>query len=287
VKKFGAKAKKFAKEADLLVEELKELAKKPKTSYQEANEFVEKAVQFAKKAAKPPDKTLKQYRETARKAVYAWCVQAKTVVAVAKFEDENEKILYEASYKNCAPQKKHAEDFFQEDIENRVLGEKVEENPNGGTITLYLPYQPCNKSTQTGNTVPNQSCCDVLKTIVKRLRKNRRNINLCVKAANTRRLSLTKEKGNNEKLRKNAVDGIKMLMQVKGVNVSGMTPEDWGYLLSLTEDFESRQDLDKSVQNILDEIQDESDQDESDQDESGQDEMGHVKKSFDSMQLSK
>ena len=226
MKKFGAKAKKFAKEADLLVEELKELAKKPKTSYQEANEFVEKAVQFAKKAAKPPDKTLKQFRETARKAVYAWCVQAKTVVAVAKFEDENEKILYEARYKNCAPQKKHAEDFFQEDIENRVLGEKVEENPNGGTITLYLPYQPCNKSTQTGNTVPNQSCCDVLKTIVKRLRKNRRNINLCVKAANTRRLSLTKEKGNNEKLRKNAVDGIKMLMQVKGVNVSGMTPED-------------------------------------------------------------
>jgi hypothetical protein len=77
---------------------------------------------------------------------------------------------------------------------------------------------------------------------------------LCVKAANTRRLSFTKETGINETLRKNAVSGIEMLMQVEGVNVSGMTPEDWGYLLSLTEDFESRHDLDKSVQNIFDEI---------------------------------
>ena len=152
----------------------------------------------------------------------------------------------------------------------------MRDNPNG-TISLYLTYQPCNKSTQTGNTVPNQSCCDVLETIVgQRLRNNGRNINLCVKAANTRRLSLTKEKGNNnETLRQNAVAGIKKLMQVEGVNVSAMTPEDWGYLLSLTKDFESRQDLDKSVQNIFDKIQHEIDQSE----------IGDLENRVDSIQL--
>jgi hypothetical protein len=117
----------------------------------------------------------------------------------------------------------------------------------------------------------------VLETIVgQRLRNNGRNINLCVKAANTRRLSLTKEKGNNnETLRQNAVAGIKKLMQVEGVNVSAMTPEDWGYLLSLTKDFESRQDLDKSVQNIFDKIQHEIDQSE----------IGDLENRVDSIQL--
>jgi hypothetical protein len=118
----------------------------------------------------------------------------------------------------------------------------------------------------------------VLETIVgQRLRNNGRNINLCVKAANTRRLSLTKETGNNETLRKNAVAGIKKLMQVEGVNVSAMTPEDWDYLLSLTKDFESRQDLDKSVQNIFYKIQHEIDQAE----------IGDLENRVDSIQLSK
>ena len=129
VTKFGGKAKKCVKEADQLVAELKELAKKPKRSYQEANEeFVERAIQFAQKAEKPPDeKTLEQFRETTHKAVYVWCVQAKTVVAVAKFEKDGN-ILYEARYTNCGEKQKYAEDFFQEDIENGELGKKVEAN---------------------------------------------------------------------------------------------------------------------------------------------------------------
>jgi pyrimidine deaminase RibD-like protein len=213
-----------------------------------------------------------------------WRVQAKTVVAVVKFQDENGVILYEARYKNCVPKKKHAEDFFKEDIENQngVLAGIVEANPKG-TITMYLTLQPCNRSTETANTKPNQSCCDILQTIVgQRLRNNGRNINLCVKAANTRRLSLIEETGNNETLRQNAVAGITTLMQVEGVNVSGMTPEDWHYLLSLTNELqnrkdlevhEDRQDLDGCVQSIFDQIQDEIDQDEIDQDEMDQDEI--------------
>ncbi|CAB3995802.1 predicted protein [Paramuricea clavata] len=265
VKKFGGKAKKCVKESDQLVTELKELAKKPKRSYQEANEeFVERAIQFAQKAEKPPDeKTLEQFRKTARKAVYAWCVQAKTVVAVVKFE-KDKNILYEARYTNCGEEQKqkHAEDFFKEDIEKGELGKKVEANPNG-TITLYLTIQPCNKSTSikgTANTPAEKTCCKTLTTIVNKILPPE--IKLCVKAANTCRLSLTKEKDpDDETLRKNAVDGIKMLMQV-GVDVSGMTKEDWDYLLAMTNPDVPRQydarrkDLDKSVQETFTGVKD-------------------------------
>ena len=196
-----------------------------------------------------------------------WRVQAKTVVAVVKFQDENGEILYEARYKNCAPQKKHAEDFFKEDIENQngALRKKVKANPKG-TITLYLTYQPCHMSTSiegTANTPDDKSCCKTLKTIFEDILQPK-NIRLCVKAANTSRLSLIPAiNANDDILRQNAVAGIKMLMQV-GVNVSGMTKKDWHYLLSLTNELENRQDLevhegrqhlDGCVQNIFNQIQ--------------------------------
>jgi hypothetical protein len=185
-----------------------------------------------------------------------WRVQAKTVVAVVKFEDKNGDILYEARYKNCAPQKKHAEDFFKEDIENQdgVLAEIVRDNPNG-TITMYLTLQPCNESTRIEgrvNTNPDQSCCEILKTIVRqRLQNDGRNINLCIKAANTNRLHLTDQ---NPKLRNKAERGIKQLMRIEGVNVSGMTREDWNHLFTMTEYIPPRRDLDRVVQNVFERI---------------------------------
>jgi hypothetical protein len=195
-------------------------------------------------------------------------VQAKTVVAVVKFEDKNGDILYEARYKNCAPQKKHAEDLFKEDIENQngALREKVKANPNG-SITLYLTLQPCHQTTSilgTANTPANKTCCETLRTIFEDILQPK-NIWLCVKAANTCRLSLIPAiNANDDILRQNAVAGIQMLMQVIGVNVSGMIREDWHYLLSLTNELENRQDLevhegrqhlDGCVQNIFNQIQ--------------------------------
>ena len=189
-----------------------------------------------------------------------WSLQALNVVAVVKFEDENGIILYEARYTNCGKEQKHAEDFFKEDIKNGELGKKVEANPNG-TITLYLTYQPCNKSTATTVTPEEKTCCETLTTVRGTLPPE---ITLCVKAANTRRLSFTKETGINETLRKNAVDGIETLMQVERVNVSQMAQADWHYLLSLTNELENhadlevhggRKDLDGCVQNIFNQIQ--------------------------------
>jgi hypothetical protein len=216
-----------------------------------------------------------------------WYVQNKKVVAVVKFEDANGKIQYQARYTNCykKSEQKHAEDFFKEDIENEngALREKVNTNPNG-TIAMYLTIQPCNMSTSIEgrpNTPANKTCCKTLKEIFTDGILRQRKIKLCVKATNLCRLSLIKEKDkDDETLRENAVNGIKSLMEI-GVKFSGMTQEDWHYLLSLTDELENREDLevhegrkdlDASVQSVFDEIyktcmrltQDEIDEDEID-----------------------
>jgi hypothetical protein len=186
-------------------------------------------------------------------------VQCKKVVAVVKFEDTNGKIQYQARYTNCykKSEQKHAEDFFKEDIENEngALREKVNTNPNG-TITMYLTLQPCNMSTSIDgrpNTPENKSCCETLKKIFNDILRQRE-IKLCVKATNLCRLSLEEEKGNDETLRKNAVNGIKSLMEI-GVIFSGMTPTDWNYLYGLAAiDINPRNDLDESVENIFNQI---------------------------------
>ena len=262
-KEIAKTAKKVAKEADdpqLLEEEAEKLAEKQKISRQEANEFVQKAEESSAMNLFP----VQQLAETAHKAVYAWCVQVKTVVAVVKFEDANG-ILYEARYTNCGEEQKHAEDFFKDDIEKGMLEEKVKANPKG-TITLYLTLQPCNMSTSIKgrtNTPKDKTCCKTLTKIFIDILLPKK-ITLCVKATNTCRLSLIKETDkDDETLRQNAVAGIEMLMGI-GVNVSGMTQEDWHYLLSLTNElenradlevYEGRQDLDTSVHKIFDQIQ--------------------------------
>jgi hypothetical protein len=103
---------------------------------------------------------------------------------------------------------------------------------------------------------------------------------LRVKVANTCRLIVNDEDTNDakddvdeeidededsedekkEKRRKNAVRGIKRLMRIDGVNVSGMTKKDWDYLLDMTnldvtrKYHARRKDLDKSVQKTFTDI---------------------------------
>ena len=184
--------------------------------------------------------------------------QPRTVVAVAKFESQTKKILYEARYTNCATNHKHAEDFFKNDIENTdgVFREMVVDNPEG-TITIYLTYQPCNKSTKTKQTDPEKSCCDTLQKIAtKTLRADGRKIDLCVKATHTRNLSLEENNGKAyEPRRVRAVEGIKKLMKIEGVTVSGITQKDWDYLFTLTEDNEDRKLLDQKVESTFRKIE--------------------------------
>ena len=159
-----------------------------------------------------------------------------------------------------APKKKnnHAENFFKNDIEDRngVLNQLVQNNPNG-TITLYITYQPCHKSIKSDNTDPKQSCCNILKAIVTQiLRAHGRKIDLYVKVTHVHYSFdlIKKQDKDNEKRRQNAIEGIKELMRIEGIRVSGMTHEDWDYLFSLTECFLPRQVLDNDVKQILNEI---------------------------------
>ena len=192
----------------------------------------------------------------AKEPGHSWKVQPKTVVVVAKFEVD-EKIKYEARYTNCHSGKEHAEDHFDLDIRIGKLSEELNNNAAEGNklITLYLTYQPCNKSTgETTGTKPNQSCCKILRKVYSEVLRPK-NIRLSIKATHTRRLDRTPA-GNkeDEKLRRNAVRGIQQLIK-SGVNVSGMEKKDWDYLFTLTCDKitgdEQRATLDETINEIF------------------------------------
>ena len=194
-----------------------------------------------------------------------WKRQPKTVAAVVKFENEDH-MEYEAKYTNCANPfvKKHAEDFFKDDLNGGMLNEKlkIEENRKG-TITMYLTLQPCNESTSaegTGGTWPDQSCCKTLKKISKTLKENGKDISLRIKVTNTNHLSTSKEYNDkHEELRQNAIKGIKNLMNEDIIKFSAMDEEDWHYLFSMTtgqppterQTGNSRGELDQEIRGIL------------------------------------
>ena len=252
-----------------------------------AEEFATEAANFAKETRKKKNlksfkkagkagRDAKTFAKNAREFAKGWKIQPKTAVAVVKFEKEDGSIAYQARYTNCVPQKKHAEDFFKKDVENGELAKKMQEHLEGGTITIYLTLQPCNKSTTTGTkgTPTDQSCCETLKEIFTN-RLQQKNIKLYVKPTNLCRLEVKDrdvddnederthdddedDKDNtmdeNEHLRRNAVRGIKMLMR-HHVNVIEMTTKDWEYLFGMTE-LAVRQQRDREIQEILNRIED-------------------------------
>ena len=182
-----------------------------------------------------------------------WNLQPIKVAAFVKFKNDEGHVVYEAKYTNCRHKKKHAEDFFKEDVERGILKKKVDENPKG-TITMYLTLQPCNESTSingTECTPPDKSCCNTLRDVYEKLGE----IRLHIKVTHPNHLSTSKEtKPNHEKLRQNAVRGIKDLMNA-GVQVSAMDREDWGYLFSMTVN-QSRDELDHEIRGVLQKISD-------------------------------
>ena len=275
------------KENCIIGKEAKDSIRKAEDIAKKAEEFATEAEQFARETRKKNPKSYKNTEEAAsdaktfamnmRKFAKGWKAQPRTVVAVVKFEKEGGGVLYQARYTNCVPQRKHAEDFFKEDMEHGELAKKMQEYLEGGTITIYLTLQPCNKSTTTGTkgTSPDQSCCKTLKDIFTN-RLQRRNIKLFVKPTNLCRLEVKDrdvddneddkkhkddkdDQGNtvdeNEHLRRNAVRGIKMLMR-HGVQVIEMTTEDWEYLFGMTELV--RQQRDREIQEILYQIEDQT-----------------------------
>ena len=249
--KFAMEAENFAKEADEFAKDANKCGDDLKTFAFEVKELVLKAKTFAKRfdsfeaeeSIKEPNAIAWEVEEAARqtrRSAKNASAQPKTEVAVVKFESVSGKILYEARYTNCSSQKMHADNFFKEDIVDKdgEFRELVQDNPKG-TITLYLTqFQPCNKSTRlegASGIMTDQSSCDILKEIVTGiLQVDDQEIKLCVKVAHTNRLELEEP----------AKGGIKELME-EGVNISGMTQDDWDYLFSLTKENGDRKDVAK------------------------------------------
>jgi hypothetical protein len=229
-----------------------------------------------------------------------WKLQPKTVVAMVKYEkvvNGNSSILYEAKYTNCQSEKKHAEDFFKEDVELEE-GDfaSVIRNHPGGTITMYLTLQPCNWSTTinpegTKVTRSNHSCCETLRKIfIKHLKES--GGKLCVKPTHLCRLEFKEDDAQHtekhvnhhgitqndqdEHLRRNAVRGIKMLMR-NGAEVSAMTEGDWEYLFALTSENDAqrrrcRRDLDTEIERILRLIREQVEGEQEEEEEGAEDE---------------
>ena len=188
-----------------------------------------------------------------------WTMQPKTVVAFAKYEVDG-KTKYEARYTNCYNDSEHAEEFLDLDIRCEKFNDAIIDAKEKKTksITLYLTYQPCNKSTRkTKGTKQDQSCCDTIQQVYTEVLAPG-NISLCIKAAHTLRLDeYCNGNAENKKLRKNAICGIQNL-KGSGVSVSGMTKEDWEYLFTLTSaenpDDVHRNFLDADINRVLAEI---------------------------------
>ena len=180
------------------------------------------------------------------------------VVALVKFEDAREDPVYKARYTNCYVNKLHAENFFDCDIRHGVLTDKVENEENhDGTITLYLTYQPCNKSTGDTElgTRPNQSCCDILKRIYFDILQPK-GIRLRIKITHEFRLG-RQQQGGDKELRQKARAGIQELIR-SGITVSGMEENDWKYLFLMIDgedepeyDEQRRQYLDSEIREKL------------------------------------
>ena len=115
--------------------------------------------------------------------------QPRTVVAFVKLEVDGE-TKYEARYTNCYTGGEHAEEFLDLDIRFKELGDVInaaEENKTK-SITVYVTYQPCNKSTgESEGTEKDQSCSETIQKVYTEVLEPK-NISLRIKTSHTLRL---------------------------------------------------------------------------------------------------
>ena len=181
---------------------------------------------------------------TGKKPEYS---QPKTAVALVKFESKEGKILSVRRYTNCYEQTKHAEDFFEDDMND------WSKLPGLKKITMYITMQPCHKSTtgDTGGTRFDHSCCD---TMIK-IANQHSSTNILIKPTHLSKAGWTKKgdgpdlppnKRSYDECIDNAEEGLKDLMKVPNIKVSEMRNEDWTYLWSHV-DHAERNELDQDI----------------------------------------
>ena len=155
----------------------------------------------------------------------------KKVVAVVKFEEtEANGNSFARRYTNCYASNRHAEEYFKLDVENNEnLRLDIENNIN--KITMYITFQPCHNSVDTGATSPNYSCCNILESLMEE-EKNRlfEDVKIIIKPTHTYKAN--QEHSDDDRLNteiSKALEGMNKLINV-GIKFDRMNDDDWNYL---------------------------------------------------------
>ena len=155
----------------------------------------------------------------------------KKAVAVVKFEEtEANGNSFARRYTNCYASNRHAEEYFKLDVENNEnLRLDIENNIN--KITMYITFQPCHNSVDTGATSPNYSCCNILESLMEE-EKNRlfEDVKIIIKP--THIYKANQEHSDDDRLNteiSKALEGMNKLINV-GIKFDRMNDDDWNYL---------------------------------------------------------
>lgn len=155
--------------------------------------------------------------------------QRKSVCCVARYRRGDTELI--RTYVNLSIRKgvvKHAEQLF---VEDRSFEEVIREAP-GGTLTLYLTFQPCHFSGGNTNHVTNISCTVSLKEYFSLILEPL-GVALFIKVANLYRAHwrrATEMKTHWRNIR-NAEAGIHILRTF--ADVDSFSSTDWSYIESL------------------------------------------------------
>ena len=155
----------------------------------------------------------------------------KTVVAVVKFEETKANgCSFARRYTNCYEGKRHAEEYFKLDVE-KLISDSTGNNIK--KITMYITFQPCHKSVNTGGTLPNYSCCDILESLMEEDSNGLfKGVEIIIKPTHIYKANQEEKACNSVQINtqiKNALKGMHKLMSV-GIKFDKMNEDDWNYL---------------------------------------------------------
>ena len=154
----------------------------------------------------------------------------KSVVALVKYEiDDGSHISVRYSNHRKNNTRKHAEEFFSDDIKNMTLSSSV----SGKTlkkITMYITFQPCHRSTLH---TPGKSCCDVLLGLLGHPRLN--GVEIFIKPTHIYKAG----EQHRKSLEKQGRIGIWLLKHRK-ITITRMEKNDWKDLFDLVDMDESK-----------------------------------------------
>ena len=154
----------------------------------------------------------------------------KSVVALVKYEiDDGSHISVRYSNHRRNNTRKHAEEFFSDDIKNITSRISV----SGMTlrkITMYITFQPCHRSTLH---TPGKSCCDVLLGLLGHPRLN--GVEIFIKPTHIYKAG----EQHRKSLEKQGRIGIWLLKHRK-ITITRMEKNDWKDLFDLVDMDESK-----------------------------------------------